>query len=303
MPGHRSTRPASLLLVLSLISMLLVACAAASPAGPASGVQDAAEPQAARDDFAPSEEGPQADAEAGLRDGALIVYTGRLKLEVAEIQPAVEAATGLIVGLGGYVAGSQEQNTAAQQSSSVTYRIPAAQWSEAIRGLRGLALRVVNEHTESAEVTAEVVDLDARIANLRASEVALQEIMTRAGTIDDVLKVQRELSSVRGQIEQLTASRDQLRDQATYGTLAVTFESPIVAAAVAQEGWQLGAEVDRALADLIRIAQAMTSMGIWLAVVALPVLLPLAVLLLLAYRLRRRFFPRIPPPDSFRPSV
>ncbi|CAN5821583.1 hypothetical protein BH24CHL6_BH24CHL6_02120 [soil metagenome] len=302
MPGHRSTRIPSLLLALSLASMLLVACAAAAPATPPPGTPDAGQPQI-RDNFAPSEEGPVADAESGLRDGALIVYTGRLKLEVAEIEPVVDAATSVVVGLGGYVAGSQEQNTAAQQSASVTYRVPAARWTEAIRALRALALRVVNEHTESAEVTAQVVDLDARIANLRASEAALQEIMTRAGTIDDVLKVQRELASVRGQIEQLTASRDQLRDQASYGTLAVTFESPVVAATVAQEGWQLGAEVDRALADLIRIGQAVTSVGIWLSVVVLPVLLPLAVLVLVAYRLRRRFVPGSPPPDPLRPSM
>jgi len=210
------------------------------------------------------------------------------------------------------VAGSEEQNTTSQQAASVTFRIPADRWTEAVRGLRGLASRVLNESTQSAEVTAEVVDLEARIANLRASEAALQEIMTRAGTIDDVLQVQRELSNVRGQIEQLTAQRDNLRDRAAYGTLTVSFESAVVAAAAAQEGWQLGAEVDRAVADLIRISQGLASMLIWLGIVVLPVLVPLGLIAFvayrlrrrfMAYRLRRRFMAGSPPPDHLRPSV
>ncbi|HUG47064.1 MAG TPA: DUF4349 domain-containing protein [Candidatus Limnocylindria bacterium] len=302
MLARRSYSPALLILLISLVVLLAAACAAA-PAMPQPAGEDGSNGQGRPAPEAPSEDGATADLENGVRDGALIVYTGRLRLEVAEIAPAVESATRLIVDLGGYVAGSEEFNTTSEQSASVTFRVPSERWAEAVGGLRGLAGRVLNESTESAEVTAEVIDLEARIANLRASEAALQEIMTRAGTIEDVLQVQRELSNVRGQIEQLTASRDHLRDRAAFGTLTVSFESPVVAASLAQEGWQLSAEVDRALADLIRISQALSSMVIWLAIVALPVLLPLALVVFIALRLRRRWAADNRPADPLRPSV
>ena len=83
-------------------------------------------------------------------------------------------------------------------------------------------------------MTAQVVDLDARIANLQASESALQAIMARATTIADVLKVQQELTGVRGDIESMIAQRDNLADQAAMGTLDVIFTVPVVAAAVAR---------------------------------------------------------------------
>ena len=288
MTGRRPAQRSIPLFLLSTLAIALAACTAAAPAGP---VPDVGQPAAGTPaPAAPGEDGASADA-TGVREGALIVYTGRLRLEVSDFRPVLESATRLIVDLGGYVAGSEEQNTTSSQAASVTYRIPAARWAEALAGLRGLGSRVLNEYTESADVTAEVVDLGARVANLQATEAALQQIMTRAGTIDDVLKVQRELSTVRGQIEQLTASRDHLQEQAAFGTLVVHFDSPVVAATVAHEGWQLGAEVDRALADLIRITQGLTSIGIWLAIVALPVLLPLGLVLYLAFRLRRRLSP------------
>ena len=50
-------------------------------------------------------------------------------------------------------------------------------------------------------MTGQVVDLEARIRNLRASETALQGIAAKAIKISDVLEVQAQLTAVRGEIE------------------------------------------------------------------------------------------------------
>ena len=81
------------------------------------------------------------------------------------------------------------------------------------------------------EVTAQVVDLHARIKNLRASEDALVAIMDRAGRIDDVLSVQLRLEDVRGRIEQLDAQRDDLAGRAALATLTVAWSTPVAAVA------------------------------------------------------------------------
>jgi hypothetical protein len=285
-PRALARLPSGLLLALPLI-LLLAACAGApagAPAMPAAGEQPASEPEAPE----PGERaGGDTDAVVG-QDGALIVRTGRLRLEVTDIGPAVDAASRLIGGLGGYVSASEEENSTSRQVATITYRVPANAWSDALAGLRALGDRVISENTQSAEVTAEVVDLDARIANLRSAEAALQEIMTRAGSIEDVLRVQRELAGTRGQIEQLTAQRDHLRERAALGTLSVSYEAPVVALTVVQEAWDIGTEMDRAVAQLLRVGQAAASLGVWLVIVALPMLLPVALVLLVIARLRRR---------------
>jgi hypothetical protein len=72
-----------------------------------------------------------------------------------------------------------------------------------------------------------VIDLGARITNLRATEAALQKIMEQATKIPDVLDVQSKLTEVRGEIERLVAQKLHLEDQAAYGTLVVTFVLPV----------------------------------------------------------------------------
>lgn len=293
------------MVALTLLALFAVGCAGAAtaPQGPVSDVGRDRPGALPGGGEAPLEPVPGEDGEAVPPDGALIVRTGRLQLEVTDIGASLAAAAQVVGGLGGYVSASQEQDDGAHRSATITYRIPADRWDEALSGLRALAGRVVGENTQAVEVTAAVVDLDARIANLTASEAALQSIMTRAGSIDDVLKVQKELSTVRGQIEQLTAERDHLREQAALATLAVTFSTPVVAVATAHEGWNLGAEVDRAVAQLVTIGQRLASFAVWLAIVALPVLLPVVLVVFLGVRLYRRSVPAMPPPSQPGPSV
>ena len=221
-------------------------------------------------------------------DDARIVRTASLELEVQDMAAALLAARSAIQGLGGYVSGSDAYDQGESRWASVTYRVPVARFGEAVDALRGEADRVVREATQSIEVTGQVMDLDARIANLRASEAALVEIMDRAGRIEDVLAVQIRLEEVRGQIEQLEAQRAHLADQAALSTLTVSWYTPVAAVAAAQEGWDLGSEVDAALAQTVDALQGLIGLGVWFAVVVLPlVVLPLLALLLLILMIRR----------------
>lgn len=231
----------------------------------------------------------EADADPVSRvDDALIVRTASLELEVDDVATVLGDARREVAALGGYVAGSDEYDQGEHRWASVTYRVPVDRFEAAIAALRGLSTRVVRESTQSAEVTATVVDLDARIANLRASEAALVDIMDRAGRIEDVLSVQMRLEDVRGQIEQLEAQRANLADQAALSTLAVSWFTPVAAVTVAQEGWDLLAEVDAALAQTLEALQGVASLIVWLTVVALPLLgVPLLLLAAIIVLLRR----------------
>jgi hypothetical protein len=229
----------------------------------------------------------------------LIVYNGSLDLEVADVDASVSQAEALVRGLGGHVAGSRSSDSGDGKSAYVTYRIPAARWSEALSGLKGLATRVANEETSSDDVTAQVVDLEARLANLRATEAALQAIMALANTITDVLKVQAELTQVQGDIESMTAQRDLLSNQAALATLNVAYNPPPVAEVTqASTGWDLGRDVDGALASLVRLGQGLASLLVWLIIFVLPVVVPVVIGLWLVNRLWlrwRRLHPATPP--------
>ena len=239
------------------------------------------------------------DGTAGIPDGVpltsvtrpdlLVIKTGTLSLQVTAIDKALADAGGIVTSLGGYAAGSDRAGDSEQPHASVTYRIPAMSWETAFDRLRGLAQEVLAEHSSTEEVTAKVVDLNARVTNLQATERALQAIMDRAGAIQDVLAVQSELTAVRGQIEELSAERAHLEEQAAFSTLQVTFTiKPANPVNVAQAGFEPADEVDRASARLVGIGQDLAVVGIWFGIVWLPILVALGILGGVGYLVARR---------------
>jgi len=293
--------------ILSLLALLavtaIIACggsaATSAPAAATSAPATAAAGGPTSDfggDGQPAEPGSTPAPAGSTSDQQLIVYEGTLSLEVGDLNQAVDQADQLVAGLGGHVASSQLSNKDNASSSSVTYRIPAERWDDALTGLRAIGTRVVDENTTSEDVTGQVVDLDARIANLKASESALQAIMARASSIPDVLNVQDKLTSVQGDIESMTAQRDSLANRAALSTLTVDFNVPVAETTVATGGWDLGHEVDNAAAALLRLGQGLTTIAVWLVIVVLPVVVPLLILLLIGRWLRRRWLRTHPQP-------
>jgi Domain of unknown function (DUF4349) len=229
------------------------------------------------------------------REELLIIKTGDLTLEVEGISPAVTAATKQIDALGGYASGSERAGTGHDAQATITFRVPADHWDEAMNVVRGLAVEVLSERSTTEDVTTQVVDLGARVRNLQATEAALQAIMDRATVIKDVLSVQAELSTVRGQIEQLTAQKAHLEEQAAYSTLTATFvlkPTPVLVEQKAQ--FDPSTEVDHASASLVGILQGLATAGIWFAIVWLPILIALAVIGLIGILIVRRFRRLVP---------
>ena len=214
----------------------------------------------------------------------LIIRTGTLEIVVSDIDSAVTAARQRMAAVGGYSSASEEAATAKDATASVTFRIPADRWDDAVSAIRGLAQETRHAQVETEAVTSQVVDLGARITNLRTSEAALQKIMEQATKIPDVLEVQAKLSDVRGEIERLVAQKASLEERAAMATLTVVFSiPPPPKVEVAKAGWNPAADADAATGALIKIAQRATSFGIWVVIVGLPLLAGLALTILAAF--------------------
>ena len=303
-------------LILWAMASLAVACAssgaalnagdgnAAAPAAPAAAGGSAAGSTKSGQDAAGGAPVPVAGGVGTtgangevIQDGAKIVRTGSLQLDVKDVTASLNSARDTITGMGGYIGASQQSNDGTSIVATVTYRIPESRWEEAVAALRSLGDEV-GEKTDAAEVTNQIVDLAARIRNLQASETALVRHAADSAKISDLLEVESRLTDVRGQIEQLTAQQKNLENQAAYGTLAVTFGTEVAAVQKAAAQWDPKTEVDRAGASLIGFLQNLTTAGIWFAIVWLPMLIALAIVVGIGVVIARRlgFLRREAPP-------
>jgi hypothetical protein len=263
--------------------------AASAAAREAAGGQDTAgEPG--------SEERPPLTAPIEQR----IIKTGEITLEVTNVGEALGLVRAMAVELGGYVGGSQAGTL--DDRATLTLRIPATSFEDALARLHAMDAQLVAEATREQDVTGQVVDLAARIDNLEASEASYRELVARAERVEDILAVQSRLDQVRGEIEQLTAQLESLEGQAALSTLTVTLVPRATPVETTAAAWDPAAQLDRAIASLVGMGQGLLDGLIWFAVVWLPILLVLAVIGLLALRgvleVRRRMPSAVPPPAT-----
>lgn len=243
-----------------------------------------------------------------LVDDAKIVRTGSIELQVKDVPKATQVARDGIRAMGGYIGASQTGTLGDLPVATITYRIPVDRWEDALdllRGLAGQTTKVLSEQTQAVEVTGAVVDLEARIRNLRASETALQDIAAKATRVSDVLEVQAQLTNVRGEIEQLNGQLKELTDRAAFATLTANFGTPVIAVDVAAKGWEPAKVVDEATASLVNILQALTTAGIWFVIVWVPILVVLGVIGIIVVLILRRlgFIGRQRPPAPDLPAA
>ncbi len=282
-------------LALLLLIVIVVACGSQSAAvPPANG---AAEADVAEQGLvgASAGTGEEPAADEGSTDGGpasgggnaapieqRIIKTGEVTVEVVDVQATVGRVRAFVLELGGYVGGSQAGS--GDQGATLTLRIPAPRFDEALAQLRDLDGEVVAEATRESDVTRQIIDLGARIANLEASEASYRVLLERAERIEDVLAVQSRLDGVRGEIEQLEAQLQEIEGDADLSTLTVSLIPAAEPVAERAEAWNIGSEVQGALAALVGIGQGLLNVAIWFGIVWLPVLLVLSILALLALR-------------------
>lgn len=154
---------------------------------------------------------------------AMLIRTGSVSVLVDSVDVAVARIRALAERLDGFVANTAMQSGPQQvRSATITLRIPAARFDEALGALQPLG-EVETVHTGIEDVGEEFVDVRARVANARRLEERLVALLaTRTGRLDDVLAVERELARVREEIERFEGRLRYLRSRVALSTLTVT---------------------------------------------------------------------------------
>ena len=132
----------------------------------------------------------------------MVVRTGNIQLVVSDVSQALDNIVRLANDYGGYVVTSQKWKEGERNLGAISIRVLAENYDSSVSALRALSMSVISESSSSQDVTQEYVDLDSRVKNLEATEVQLLKIMETAAKTEDILSIQRELTSVRGDIEQ-----------------------------------------------------------------------------------------------------
>jgi hypothetical protein len=133
-----------------------------------------------------------------------IIYNAQVELAVENVSQLGDALGRLLKQYGGYIA-ETDIISYSQQHRQATWkvRVPVDHFDAFLTEVGRLG-ELQKNHLDSQDVTQEYVDLEARIGNKQEEEKRLlKHLADSTGKLEDILAVERELSRVRGEIEQM----------------------------------------------------------------------------------------------------
>jgi hypothetical protein len=217
-----------------------------------------------------------------------IIKNAEISLQVQDTNVALDALTGLATEYEGYIVNSRTWYEGTYRLASVTLSVPVDSFEQVMRRLRGLAVKVLSEQATGQDVTDQYVDLESRQRNLEATAARIKSFLDSATTVKDALEVNQQLSQIEGQIEDVKGKLGYLKARAAFSNINISLEperpkptpTPIPA-------WTPGETFTEAGSTLLSILRVLGDLVIWVAVILLPFLVPLAIVIWLLVRWTR----------------
>ena len=122
--------------------------------------------------------------------------------------------------VGGYI---ERSASSSDGDVRIVGRVPAAQLDSVMNGVASLG-KERRRHTTGTDVTDQYTDLEARLRSTIALRDRLQQLVTRAATLDEVLNLEKQIARLQADIDALQARIDKLKSQVELASLAVDLQ-------------------------------------------------------------------------------
>ena len=155
-----------------------------------------------------------------------IVENGSLAVRLrnaAGLRSSYRAITTLATDAGGFVSRST-LNDGARPTASLTVRVPNADVEALIARIGGMGT-VTTQTLSGQDVTGQVVDLSVEITNLTSEEGAVRQLLSRTGSVANILTVQQQLFQLQDEVQELTAQSASLHNRVQYATVDVSLST------------------------------------------------------------------------------
>ena len=298
----------TLALFLSALLLLALLAGCGSKAAPRGSADSMMTSQSyydkAENGYAYEPETPAADADYGWDDGqtltggmtapgdAKMIYRASIEVQTQDYTTSEAAITELVKSCGGYFESKSLSNrSSGYRYGEFTVRVPAAEYEHFCEQVGSLC-HVTYMSSSAENITEEYYDTDSRLKTAQIKLERLQELLSKADNMADIITIESAISDTEYEIESLSGTLrhyDALVDYATVSlTLSETYKLD------ENEGAPLtfGARIARAFTNGLRDTGVFLedlAIGIANNLVFLAVLAALAVVVVRAVRKKKPF--------------
>lgn len=222
------------------------------------------------DQYSPSAE--YVDPQKIIRTISINLITRSFDEDLIKLNEALEEE-------GGYVEYSNiSGDRGSRRNAGMTLRIPKDKLDSYLHKVKGFG-RVTSITESQEDVSEQYSDTKTRLLTQTTKLTRLQELMTKANLVEDILDIERELADTQYQVDRLTGSLRGLDSKVDYSTVQLSLQEEIPTTEPTE--LDLGQRIKLAVSDAWQVTFEFLKNLLVLMIVALPYLLVLVLLIVI----------------------
>ena len=160
---------------------------------------------------------------SGVRENAKVIRRANMDMQTKEFDSATEALAKLVGDLNGYFESRDLYNRGSYRSGSFVVRIPVASF-DVFCTQAGQLCHLTYFSAADEDISEQYYDTEARLTTQRTKLERLQELLSRAENMEDIITIESAISETELQIEYLTGSLRKYDSLVDYGTIVINID-------------------------------------------------------------------------------
>ena len=165
-------------------------------------------------------------------DREKIIYSADVRMETTTFDDTVAQVKAMIEGCGGFIESSsvngnnyynKSRGYYSNRSAYLTMRVPSAKFNSIMDALPTLG-NVPYSNIYSDNITSQYYDLEARLNATKVQEARMLELLEKAETVSEVITIENKLTDLRASIERMQSTMNNWDRSVNYSTISISVE-------------------------------------------------------------------------------
>jgi len=177
---------------------------------------------------------------------------------------------------------------------TMTFSVTSTQYTQIEEYLAGYAQqhggKLTSLHESVQDLSNDYIDSQSRLTNLRGEQQRLLMLLSNTTALGDIITVESKLTDVEGQIEDIEAHLNALKNQTTFSLVTIGLQpmAPVAPPPPTSTPWSFGQVLHDAWSTALGFGQGLATLLVWLLVFCI-YLIPVA---LVGWFIWRRIHPK-----------
>lgn len=152
-----------------------------------------------------------------------IIKEGSIRFETANAKDTRQQLTTAVAKYQGYVSQDNAESYGNRSVYTLTLRIPAAHFESLLADIATTAKNIEQQDIKALDVTEEFIDVESRIQTKKELESRYKALLSKASKIEEILAIEKEIETLRSDIESYEGRLNYLKSSIAFSTLTVVF--------------------------------------------------------------------------------